>query len=604
MKMSIMKVKVKGISKVLGGLAILALSTACPLCAAAGTSKDFHDWAKTPPMGWNSFDRFLTYINEDECREQADAQAELLLKHGWNIFVLDHRWYSDDTRQTPLKEGDPIYIDKFGRAIPSDKKFPSSAKNLGLKPLADYVHSKGMKFGIHIMRGIPRYSVEKNTPVKGTNFRASDIADKSSTCPWCPDMYGIDMQKPGAQEYYDSILELYASWGVDFIKVDDISRPYSYAEIEAIRKAIDKTGRPILLSLSPGDTPLDAGQHPQEHANMWRISDDFWDRWNSLKAMFVRLHNWSNLKCAGSWPDADMLPFGKIEGGRPTNFTKDEQRTCMTLWCIARSPLILGADMTNMDDWTLSLLTNREVLDVNQKSTNNRQLFREGNLVAWVADIPGSKDKYLALFNAETAGVNLENTEGAAAASGKIGREGSKSASLSADIRGSKKIGLYVGDGGDGISYDHAVWLNPTLKGPKGELKLASIPWEKASAGWGQPKVNSSTDGAKIEGIGTHAASLIIWNLPEGYETFSATVGLADGCQDRGKAEFFVLTDSALNKEIPEELELSVNLADLGFKGPVKIRDIWEGKDLGSFKGKFSRKLRSHASGLYRLSPR
>lgn len=198
MKMSIMKVKVKGISKVLGGLAILALSTACPLCAAAGTSKDFHDWAKTPPMGWNSFDRFLTYINEDECREQADAQAELLLKHGWNIFVLDHRWYSDDTRQTPLKEGDPIYIDKFGRAIPSDKKFPSSAKNLGLKPLADYVHSKGMKFGIHIMRGIPRYSVEKNTPVKGTNFRASDIADKSSTCPWCPDMYGIDMQKPGA----------------------------------------------------------------------------------------------------------------------------------------------------------------------------------------------------------------------------------------------------------------------------------------------------------------------------------------------------------------------------------------------------------------------
>lgn len=585
-------------------IVIVVLSLFATLASFAVVSKDFHDWAKTPPMGWNSFDRFLTYINEQECREQADAQAKLLLKHGWNIFVVDHRWYSNDTRETPLKEGDPIYIDKFGRAIPSDKKFPSSTKGLGLKPLADYVHSKGMKFGIHIMRGIPRYSVEKDTPIKGTNFKASDIADKSSRCAWCPDMYGIDMKKPGAQEYYNSIFELYASWGVDFVKVDDISCPYNYAEIEAIRKAIDKTGRPILLSLSPGDTPLDAGKHPQEHANMWRISGDFWDRWNSLLAMFIRLHNWTELKCQGSWPDADMLPFGVIEGGRPTKFTKDEQRTCMTLWCIARSPLMLGADLTKMDDWTMSLLTNREVLEMNQKSINNRQLFRDGNLVAWVADVPGSKDKYLAFFNAESAGINLENTKDAAASSGKIGKDGKKRVKLNADIKGSKKLGLYVSDGGDGISYDHAAWLNPTLKGAKGELKLTSIPWKKASAGWGNPQINATTDGTKIDGIGTHSASLIVWDLPGGYDSFSADVELVDGCNDRGNAEFFVLTDSALSKEIPDELEVSVNLSDLGFKSAVKVRDIWEGEDLGVFKGKFSRMLRSHACGLYRLSPR
>jgi hypothetical protein len=254
-----------------------------------------------------------------------------------------------------------------------------------------------------MMRGISRQAVKQNTPIQGTTARAADIADTKSTCKWNPDMFGVDMGKPGAQAYYDSLIQLVADWGVDFIKVDDISRPYDSvqrAEIEAIRKAIDKTGRPIVFSLSPGETPLSTGAHVNRHANMWRISDDFWDAWPQLLSQFKRLHDWTPHRLPGAFPDADMLPLGLIKFGKPTGFTRDEQYTLMTLWSIARSPLMHGGDMTKTDDFTLSLLTNDEVLAVNQRSENNRQLFRTADgLVAWIAGVPGSADQYLAVFN-------------------------------------------------------------------------------------------------------------------------------------------------------------------------------------------------------------
>ena len=264
-----------------------------------------------------------------------------------------------------------------------------------------------------MMRGIPRQAWQQDLPVKGTAYSAKDIADVNSTCSWNPDMYGVDMTKPGAQAYYDSLMELVASWEVDFVKIDDLSRPYHLKEIEAIRKAIDKTGRPIVFSTSPGETPVDRGAHAMEYANQWRISDDFWDNWSALYEQFQRLHDWTPYRGPGHFPDADMLPLGKIQGGsttasgRTTNFTTSEQYTLMSLWAIARSPLIHGGDMTQMDAFTLSLLTNDEVLAVNQHSTHNRQLFRSGDLVAWVADAEGSADKYLAIFNTGAAGANV-----------------------------------------------------------------------------------------------------------------------------------------------------------------------------------------------------
>jgi hypothetical protein len=192
---------------------------------------------------------------------------------------------------------------------------------------------------------------------------------------------------------------------VDYVKVDDLGRPYHQAEIQAIRRAIDKTGRRIVFSTSPGETPLSAGAHVRDHANLWRVSDDFWDQWPLLLAQFQRLHDWTPHRGPGHFPDADMLPLGLLDlGKRRTNFTPEEHYTLMSLWSIARSPLMLGADMTQLDRFTLELLTNDEVLAVNQGSSNNRQWFRrDDGLIAWIADRPGSRDRYLAVFNTQDA---------------------------------------------------------------------------------------------------------------------------------------------------------------------------------------------------------
>ncbi|MDR1011630.1 MAG: glycoside hydrolase family 27 protein, partial [Opitutaceae bacterium] len=342
-------------------VASAAAAASPPAVRQSAPPQPFHAWAKTPPMGWNSWDCFGTTITEEQARAQAGAQAEKLKPFGWDILTVDIQWYEPNSKGHDYKPGASLAMDTHSRLIPAPNRFPSSAGGAGFKPLADYIHAKGLRFGIHIMRGIPRQAVRANTPILGTTARAADIADQSSICKWNPDMFGVDMSKPGAQAYYDSLFKLYASWGVDFVKVDDIARPYDatqQAEIEAIRKAITASGRPIVLSLSPGDTPLARGAHVMTHANLWRISDDFWDNWKLLLEMFPRVDKWTPYRTEGAWPDADMLPFGIIRFDKPTRFTRDEQILCMTLWCIARSPLILGADMTKLDAFTLSLLTN------------------------------------------------------------------------------------------------------------------------------------------------------------------------------------------------------------------------------------------------------
>ena len=370
----------------------------------AAPASDFHSWAPAPPMGWNSWDCFGTTVNEAQAKKQTDFMAAKLKLHGWQYIVVDIQWYQPTASGHDYKPGAKLAMDAFSRLVPAPEKFPSATNDRGFKALSDYVHGNGLKFGIHMMRGISRQAVRQNTPIKGTPYHAADIADQTSLCPWNPDMYGVDMAKPGAQDYYDSLMELVAAWGVDFIKMDDLSRPYHQPEIESIRKAIAKTGRPIVFSTSPGETPLSSGANVNQNANMWRISDDFWDSWKALLAQFKRLHDWTPYRIPGAYPDADMLPLGRVKFGRATRFTPDEQITMMTLWSMARSPLMHGGDMTKTDDFTLSLLTNDEVIAVDQHSENNRQLFRTPDgLIAWISDVPGSADKYLAVFNTRNA---------------------------------------------------------------------------------------------------------------------------------------------------------------------------------------------------------
>jgi alpha-galactosidase len=361
-------------------------------------------WASTPPMGWNSWDCYGAGVWESNVIANADYIAKHLKSHGWDLITIDIQWYEPLAHTTEYRKGAVLEMDEHGRLLPAPNRFPMTAATRSFKPVADYLHARGLKFGLHLLRGIPRQAVDRdNSPILGTAGHAADIADTNSLCRWNTDMYGVDMSKPGAQAYYDSVFALLAAWEVDYVKVDDLSAPYHQAEIEAIRAAIDKTGRAIVLSTSPGATPLNEGAHIRQHANLWRISGDFWDNWRALHEQFARLHSWTPFRGPGHWPDADMIPFGNIRAWTVrgwTKFTQDEQYTLITLWSIARSPLIFGGNLPANDAFTDSLLTNDEVLAVNQNSANNRQLVSTNNQIAWVADVPGSQDKYLALFNA------------------------------------------------------------------------------------------------------------------------------------------------------------------------------------------------------------
>ncbi|HKJ41231.1 MAG TPA: glycoside hydrolase family 27 protein [Sunxiuqinia sp.] len=396
--------------KLLAGVLLIGALTSCASSTKKKEAKhgeyDFYLYAETPPMGWNSWDCYGPTVTEDEVKANADYMAENLKQHGWQYIVVDIRWYVENTKAHGYNQTDPIYcMDKYGRFTPATNKFPSAADGEGFKPLADYIHAKGLKFGIHLMRGIPVIAVKQNTPIMGTNYKAQDIYSKDMQCKWLRDMYTVDTSKPGAQEYYNSLFKLYASWGVDFVKIDNLSRPYHKAEIELIRKAIDQSGRPMVLSTSPGATPLEDAEHVKTHANMWRICDDFWDDWRYMAPMFERCRNWAPYSGYGHWADADMLPLGKIsirgERGdeRQTRFTKDEQFTLINLWSIFRSPLMFGGDLPSNDSFTDSLITNDEVIAVDQHSLHNKELKHSNGLVVWTADVPDSDDKYVAFFN-------------------------------------------------------------------------------------------------------------------------------------------------------------------------------------------------------------
>ncbi len=375
---------------------------------------DKNNFAKTPPMGWNSYDYYDTCVNEAQVKANADYMAAHLKNFGWEYVVVDIQWYAngagsmrDRFQYIPF---DDLEMDRYGRLQPAPARFPSSAGGRGFGPLAEYVHSLGLKFGIHIMRGIPRRAAQEHCPVLGTDTTANLVADPSSVCPWNPDMYGVYDTQEG-QAYYDSLLSMYAQWGVDFIKCDDIcdSRLYrelpfnGWAETRMLHRAIEKCGRPIVLSLSPGPAHIDRAWEYADCANMWRITDDFWDKWELLKAMFWRCELWQDHVKKGCFPDCDMLPLGYLGKGfgeeRFTNFTKEEQKTMMTLWCMFRSPLMVGAELTRMDEWTLSLLTNTDLLALLKESCHGVQLVRTQEYAVWKSRDEESASLYVALFN-------------------------------------------------------------------------------------------------------------------------------------------------------------------------------------------------------------
>lgn len=366
----------------------------------------------SPPMGWNSWDCYGAAVNEEQVRANADFTAKHLKEYGWEYIVVDIQWYEPFASSHEYRKNAELNMDRYGRLLPAPNRFPS-AKEDGFKPLADYVHSLGLKFGIHILRGIPKQAVRLNTPVKGSDKTAAQIADFGSICEWNGDMCGIDTEREGAQEYYNSIFELYAEWGVDFVKVDDIARPYHKTEVEAVSAAIKNCGRDMVLSLSPGESPLAEAEHLCGYANMWRMTDDFWDDRKQLLKMFDYCREWFPYVGNGHYPDCDMMPLGNLrlcstERGESSGFTRDEEKTLMSLWCIFRSPLMFGGDLPTTDISVIRMLQNKELIELNQYSFANREVMRKGSAIIWAAE--GRGVKYLAQFNTgeETANITTE----------------------------------------------------------------------------------------------------------------------------------------------------------------------------------------------------
>lgn len=390
---------------------------------------DFKDWAKTPPCGWNSWDCFGAGVNEEQLIANADYMAKHLKQYGWEYIVCDIQWYEPKACSNDYNNFTELCCDEYGRLIPAENRFPSSKDGKGFKPIADYIHSLGLKFGIHIMRGIPRQAVHADLPIKDSEYTARQVAHHFSVCSWNTDMYGMK-NCDGAQDYYNSIIKMYADWGVDYIKCDDIAvtefrkwdNPYSADyEIEMLRNAIDSCGREIVLSLSPGPALRDKAEHLKANANMWRLTGDFWDLWEHLYAMFDKCEEWQGVRSVGSYPDCDMLPIGRISKlcsyhgaqNRMSNFTHDEHYTLMTLWGIFGSPLMIGGNMPENDDFTLSLLNNEEYMNMHRTVKNSRMLSRnEENGKGYIIwDGENENNRFVALFNTDEKPITINTAE-------------------------------------------------------------------------------------------------------------------------------------------------------------------------------------------------
>ena len=464
---------------------MLAIASTCNLKAQETDIATFRTWATTPPMGWNSWDCYYSSVTEKEVMQNAHYIIDHdLLRHGWEYVVIDIRWYCNHPSLGGgwyNQRGDQDYVlDEYGRYLPSPTRFPScmvDGKNQGFKAIADSLHRMGLKFGIHIMRGLPKAVIGSSCKLKGSESTpwSSVYSSSSPACTWLQDNLTVRNNQYG-QLYYNSIMDMYAEWGVDFLKIDDLSRPFYTDEIHMIRKAIDQTGRPIVLSLSPGKTHYQYTQECLDNANMWRMMDDLWDRWNDVNAVFNEADYWSHYARPGNYADCDMLPLGQISGtiadkgftsgdnGHWTNLTHDEQYTMMTLWGICHSPLFFGGEMTKNDDFTNSLLTNEEYHRMHKQGVNARQVLKDDNgYIVWSSDDPSTGNKYLALFNNGNSRWVVGNK---ALYQSEVVAYTTDGHAVNVDIEwpeGSKTLVLVSDDAGDNFNYDHADWINPTL---------------------------------------------------------------------------------------------------------------------------------------------
>jgi MYXO-CTERM domain-containing protein len=377
------------VSSILGIFWVLMM-----LSAPAGAANN--GLGQTPLMGWTSWSHFKKGINEKVIQGQADAMATRLKAFGYTYLNLDSGWRDYNN------------WDPNGREIPDPRKFPS-----GLAALATYVHGKGLNLGIYLHPGMdlgPNSPYELNTPILGSTAHAQDISNMAVWGNTDKTAYKIDLTKPGATEYIQSYANLVASWGIDYIKFDFVGPGGGLVpadnrdEMKQWLMALQNTppgSRPVWIELSNGLSFAYVADWKMV-ANGWRIDGDIESgamgtltTWNAVARRFVDAPKWASSAGPGGWNDFDALPLGMGDGD---GLTVDERQTTMTLWAIGCSPLILGADLTNLDPGDFALITNPEVIAVDQAGRVATPVSNDPALQVWRArNADGSYT--VALFN-------------------------------------------------------------------------------------------------------------------------------------------------------------------------------------------------------------
>ena len=620
--------------------------------ALSGISNDadgipkFRSWAQTPPMGWNSWDCYYSTVNEKLVLQNARYQRDNLLEYGWEYVVIDIRWYANHPSLGGgwyNQERNPdCQLDEYGRYVPSPRRFPSAVKdgrNEGFKALADSIHAMGMKFGIHIMRGLPKHILDNPSAYKLKGAESTDWSKvyKSTTpeCPWLQDNLTLRNNEFG-QMYYNSIIELYASWGVDFIKVDDMSRPYYNKEIEMLRKAIDNCGRPIILSLSPGKTGYQYIDHLHQNANMWRMMDDLWDRWGDVKAVFAEADHWSMEHLTGCYADCDMLPLGQIsmtvkdpgyanaDKGRYTNLTHDEQYTLMTLWGICHSPLFFGGEMTKNDEFTNSLLTNRDYLRMHAYGVDAHQVSNEKGKIVWTSLDPDNGDRWLAMFFTDAGNGWIYDDRALYGSETVAYTTGGHKVDVDITLpEGTTELALVVDDAGDGFNYDHGDWINPVFISKNGyEVPVTGDFIKEKYTNSYYNTINENTNvlgNGKMSVLGTQydrgfsmdANAMILFNVPDSIVGFRGMGALDDsGIGQPGSTtsiRFYVFNfDPRVSSGSgPATSTVSCDLTQFGYAAgsDLTVRDVWSGETVKTMKpGVLSMEIPSHGVCLLRIT--
>lgn len=419
-------------------LSVIMLLT-IPAIGLGGSESDTNcqQIAQKPPLGWNSFDSYGVYLHEEAAYANLEAMAEKLKPHGYEYFVIDNGWFGEyrlqeGTHYPAEKHASDIRINEYGYYLPSKVYFPG-----GLEGIAERCKELGLKLGVHLMRGIPRKAYELDLPIEGTPYTARDIAntDPRENCTWCTYNYAVDMTKPGAQEWYDGLIRHIADMGVEMIKYDDIVEHPD--EVEAVAKAVEKTGKPILLSLSPGDKVSPDAIGVFKMANMLRVTQDVWDEQIYIDECFKAWRKWGGKEQPGFWIDMDMIPFGQLQlmspvcedtedsplsngeialAGKGVNrwsqLSKPQMKTFITMRALAASPLMMGGDLPTLDDYSLKLITDTDMLECNQNGVMGSLVHEQDGIETWVTYKKGSDHEgWLGVFNRKGKETTVEISE-------------------------------------------------------------------------------------------------------------------------------------------------------------------------------------------------